>query len=67
MRARREYETGGRPYLSYSYPLGKFTVEIVLPRDLTTHEAERLSEFLHSLALPDAPTPTGEAEQQGEG
>jgi len=52
-------ETGGRRYLTYTYPLGKFSVELLLPRDLTEQEATRLSEFLHSLALPDAPAPTG--------
>jgi hypothetical protein len=38
--------------IAYPYPLrDQFTAQLLLPRDITKHEADRLIAFLHSLVI----------------
>jgi hypothetical protein len=45
-----EGTTAARASLSHVFPLKEFNVELRLPRDLTSSEAERISKFVTSLA-----------------
>lgn len=42
-----------RQTLVYPFPLGGYMAQLVIPRDLTQAEAERLCEFIRSLAIPE--------------
>ena len=44
----------------YDFPMDKYLAQLVLPRDMTEHEAARLAAFVKTLPSPSAALDEGE-------
>lgn len=48
----------GRETLAMPFPMGKYMAQVVIPRDMTQDECDRLCAMLQTLVIPVFATPT---------